>query len=193
MAAFPTITPSNFSLIAVNPTKVATTLNGIEQRAVGAGQYYRLTATYSSLTKAQIREILGHVAQHSGPLDSFTFALPTYLGTKTGSGTSLVTSGSTTAGAISTTLSIISGSTPYLKAGDLFKFATHDKVYQCIADANTTALSFRPPLRTTVPTSTALTISALSMTVRYATDNQEFAIPTDELTSITLEFQEVLG
>jgi len=31
------------------------------------------------------------------------------------------------------------------------------------------------------------------MTVRYATDNQEFAIPTDELTSITLEFQEVLG
>ena len=193
MAAFPTITPSNFSLIAVNPTKVATTLNGVEQRAVGAGQYYRLIATYSSLSKTQIREILGHVADNSGPLNSFTFALPTYLGTKTGSGTSLVTSGSTTAGAISTTLSIISGSTPYLKSGDLFKFATHDKVYQCTADANTTTLSFKPPVRTTVPTSTALTISTLSMTVRYATDNQEFGINTDEFTSITLEFQEVLS
>jgi hypothetical protein len=193
MAAFPTITPSTISLTPVNATKITATLNGIEQRAVGSGQYYRITATYASMTKAQIRQILGHVAEHSGPLDSFTYALPTYLGTRTGSGTSLVTSGSTTAGAISTTLSVVSGSTPYLKAGDLFKFATHDKVYQCIADANTTTLSFRPPLRTTVPTSTALTISNLSMTVRYATDNQEFAIGTDEYTSITLEFIEVLS
>lgn len=192
MAAFPTITPTTISLTPVNPVKIATTLNGIEQRAVGPGQYYRIVASYANMTKAQIRQILGHVAEHSGPLDSFTFALPTYLGTRTGSGTSLVTSGSTTAGAISTTLSIVSGSTPYLKAGDLFKFATHDKVYQCIADANTTTLQFRPPLRTTVPTSTALTISSLSMTVRYASDNQEFAINTDEYSSITLEFQEVL-
>lgn len=193
MAAFPSITPSNISLVAVNPTKIISTLNGLEQRGSSTGQYYRISATYSNLSKAELRQILGHVAQHSGPLDSFTYQLPDYLGDITGSAVSAVTVGTTAAAASSTTLNVTSGTTPYLKAGDLFKFATQDKIYQCIADATTTTLQFKPPARASVTAGTALTLANLSMTVRYATDNQEFAINTDHYSSISLEFLEVLS
>jgi hypothetical protein len=193
MAAFPTITPSSISLVSVNPTRIATTLNGIEQRASGTGQYYRITAEYSNLTQAQVREIMGHMAGESGPLNSFTFALPTYLGTITGSGTSMGTTGATAIGSSGVTLNVGGGTTPYFKAGDLFKFANHTKVYQATADATTTSLFFKPPVRATVPTSTAITTTGLSMTVRYATDNQEFSINTDLFSSFSIEFIEVLS
>ena len=193
MAAFPTITPSSISLVSVNPTRIATTLNGIEQRASGTGQYYRITAEYSNLTQAQVRQIMGHMAGESGPLNSFTFALPTYLGTITGSGASMGTVGATAIGSSATTLTVGSGSTPYFKAGDLFKFANHNKVYQVTADATTTTLNFKPPVRALVPTSTAITTTSLSMTVRYATDNQEFSINTDLFSSFSIEFIEVLS
>lgn len=193
MAAFPTITPSSISLVSVNPTRIATTLNGIEQRASGTGQYYRITAEYSNLTQAQVREIMGHMAGESGPLNSFAFALPTYLGTITGSGASMGTVGATAIGSSGATLTVGSGSTPYFKAGDLFKFANHTKVYQVTADATTTTLNFKPPVRALVPTSTAITTTSLSMTVRYATDNQEFSINTDLFSSFSIEFIEVLS
>ena len=193
MAAFPTITPSSISLVSVNPTRIATTLNGIEQRASGTGQYYRITAEYSNLTQAQVRQIMGHMAGESGPLNSFTFQLPTYLGTITGSGASMGTVGTTPIGSSSVSLTVGSGSSPYFKAGDLFKFANHNKVYQATADSTTTSLVFKPPVRATVPTSTAITTTSLSMTVRYATDNQEFSINTDQYSSFSIEFIEVLS
>ena len=192
MAAFPNITPQSVSLISVNPTRITTTLNGIEQRSSSTGQYYRLTASYGNLTRAQVRQIIGHMAEHSGPLDAFTFQLPTYLGTITGSGTSMGSSGSASIGATAITLTVGGGTIPYFKAGDLFKFANHNKIYQAIADANSTTLNFRPPLRTAHATTTGLTTTSLSMTVRYATDNQEFAINTDEFSSFSIEFVEVL-
>ena len=193
MAAFPSITPSSISLVSVHPTRIATTLNGIEQRASGTGQYYRITAEYSNLTQAQVRQIMAHMAGESGPLNSFTFQLPTYLGTITGSGASMGTVGTTAIGSSSVSLTVGSGSSPYFKAGDLFKFANHTKVYQATADSTTTSLVFKPPVRATVPTSTAITTTSLSMTVRYATDNQEFSINTDQYSSFSIEFIEVLS
>ena len=193
MAAFPSITPSSISLVSVHPTRIATTLNGIEQRASGTGQYYRITAEYSNLTQAQVRQIMAHMAGESGPLNSFTFQLPTYLGTITGSGASMGTVGTTAIGSSSVSLTVGSGSSPYFKAGDLFKFANHTKVYQATADSTTTSLVFKPPVRAAVPTSTAITTTSLSMTVRYATDNQEFSINTDLFSSFSIEFIEVLS
>ena len=194
MAAFPTITPSSFNLVSVNPTRITSaTLNGIEQRSSGTGQYYRITATYTALSQAQIRQIMAHVAQHSGPLDSFTFELPSYYGTITGNGTSMGSNQTRAVGATSSTITIGAGSQPVMKAGDLFKFASHDKIYQIITDTSTTSISFRPALRTAHTSSSALTTTGLSMTVRYATDNTEFAINTDLFSNLTLEFIEVLS
>ena len=193
MAAFPSITPSSISLVNVHPTRIANTLNGIEQRASGTGQYYRITAEYSNLTQAQVRQIMAHMAGESGPLNSFTVQLPTYIGTITGSGASMGTVGTTAIGSSSVSLTVGSGSSPYFKAGDLFKFANHTKVYQATADSTTTSLVFKPPVRAAVPTSTAITTTSLSMTVRYATDNQEFSINTDQYSSFSIEFIEVLS
>jgi hypothetical protein len=193
MAAFPSITPSSISLVSVNPTRIATTLNGIEQRASGTGQYYRITAEYSNLTQAQVRQIMGHMAGESGPLNSFTFALPTYLGTITGSGASMGATGSNSIGQSGVSLTVGSGTTPYFKAGDLLKFTNHNKVYQVTADATTASVSFKPPLRAAVPNGTGITTTSLSMTVRYATDNQEFSINTDLFSSFSIEFIEVLS
>jgi hypothetical protein len=193
MAAFPSIIPNSVSLVSVNPTRIATTLNGIEQRASGTGQYYRVTATYSNLTQAEVRQIMGHMAGQSGPLTSFTFQLPAYLGTITGNGSSMGATGSNSIGQSGVGLNVGTGSSPYFKAGDLFKFANHDKVYQVTADATSTTVYFKPPLRAAVPNNTAITTTSLSMTVRYATDNQEFSINTDQFSSFSIEFIEVLS
>lgn len=192
MAAFPTITPSNISLVSNNPSRITRTLNGIEQRAVGTGQYYSLIASYSNLTKAQARQIMGHMADNSGPLNSFAFALPTYLGTKTGSATTLSTVSGTYPVGSTTVVVTPTGSIPYLKAGDLITFGGAGKVHQVTADATTTTINFRPALRSAITGIVAVNITGVTMNVRYASDNQEFAIQTDEFTTFTIEFVEVL-
>ena len=192
MSAFPSITPSNISLVSNNPTRITRTLNGIEQRDVGTGQYYSLVATYANLTKAQVRQIMGHMATNSGPLTSFAFALPTYLGTRTGSATSLTTvAGTYPIGSTSVIVTPV-GSTPYVRAGDLITFGGAGKVYQVTADANTTTINFRPALRSAISGVVAVNISNVSMNVRYASENQEFAIQTDEYSNFSIEFVEVL-
>ena len=188
---FPTITPNSLSLVSVNPTRITTTLNGIDQRQSSTGQYFRLTAQFDNLEQANQRLIFNHIHSVSGPLTSFTFALPSYLGNSTGgySGTVTVTA-SAAIGA--STVSITAG--PVLKAGDLIKFASHDKLYVVAADITSasTSLTFTPPLRTAVTSTSLITHRSLSISVRYATDNQEFSMGADQFPSFSIEFIEVL-
>lgn len=190
MSDFPSIKPASVTLTSVTPTRVTRGLNGQEQRQVSLAQYYRITANWQSLTQAQVRQIMGHMAENAGPLTAFYFPLPDYLADITGSGTS-ATSNSGVVGATSAQITSL-GSTPYLKAGDLFRFANDTKLYQCKADVNSSPITFYPQLRTAITTTTNIITQDVKMYVRYANDNQEFTIGTDLYSDLTIEFVEVL-
>lgn len=193
MAAFPSITPTSINLSSVNPTRMAMTLNGVTERNSSTGQFFRLSADFSNLSQAQVRQILAHVNGEGGPLNSFTFTLPSYLGDSTGtfSGTISVNA-SASIGATSATITGTSLTYPALKAGDLIKFSNHSKLYTITSDVVTTTMNFYPPLRTAITSAHTVTHKSVPITVRYASDNQEFSIGTDLFTGFNLEFEEVL-
>lgn len=195
MAAFPSITPSSVSLVPVNPTRVTTTLNGIEQRQAVGGQYFRLVAEFTGLNKAELRQIQSHVIQQGGPLTSFEFTLPDYLGDSTGAYTGTITLSSN--GAVGqTSVSVTStGSTfPSLKAGDLIRFASHDKIYTLTSDVSSpgTTLAFYPALRTAVTSGQTVTHQNLTIKVRYSEDTENLVVGTNLYSDISIEFVEVL-
>lgn len=193
--AFPSITPSNVTLSVVNPTRVTTTINNIEQRTAIGSPYFRLVAEYENLEKSEVRQFVAHTAEVAGPQTSFTFTLPSYLGNNSAGYSGTITSGSASIGATSVSVTT-SGNGAILKAGDLIKFANHNKVYTVKGDVTASGLSATinifPSLRTAV-SSTSVTHTSLSMTVRYVTDNQELGIGVDEFSTLQLEMVEVLG
>lgn len=189
--AFPSITPNSLSLQIVNPTRITTTLNGIDQRASSTGQYFKITADFTNLTRAEQRQIFNHIQSVSGPLTAFDFQLPSYVGSSTGGYTSTITTSA--AGAIGVSqVSITAG--PVLKLGDLIRFASHAKLYVVAADvaSNGTTVTFKPPLRQGVLTATQVSHQLVNISVRYASDNQEFQMGADQFPSFSLEMIEVL-
>lgn len=180
---------------SVNPTRMNRTLNSITVRSTLSGQYFVFSAVFSTLSQSEQRQIMSHILSQNGPLDSFAFTLPDYLGDSTGdySGT-ITTNGTNSAGA--TTIGITAtGTYPTLKAGDFIQFSNHDKLYTVTADVNSpgTGISISPALRTAVTAGSTVKHKNLTITVRYATDNQEFNIGLEQFPSFTLEFEEVLS
>lgn len=193
---FPSITPTDISFSSVNPTRITRTLNGIEQRGASAGQYFTITATFDSLNESEQRQIYGYIKSKSGPLDAFLFTLPDYIGDSTGSYTGgIAVSGSTAPiGATSITVNTTGSVFPSLKQGDLISFANHTKVYTITSDVNTpgTTISFYPALRAAVPATTVVNHKNVQVWVRFASDNLEFRVGTNNYGTFTLDFVEVL-
>jgi hypothetical protein len=73
----------------------------------------------------------------------------------------------------------VDGFTGALKAGDVFKFANHSKVYMATADrSGTGSLSFQPALVSAVSDNEAIAHNDVQFTVRLANDVQEYSIST---------------
>jgi hypothetical protein len=169
-------------------------LNGVEQRLTGTGQYFRFTADFRGLTQSQQRQLYGHMQSVRGPLDTFTLTLPSYLGTNTAGYAGTITAITASAGATSVS-GTTSSNTAIFKAGDLIKIGSGNKIYTVTADVTssgtTATIPIYPALRASVSAASA-THTNIAVTVRYANDNQEFFLGTDQFPSFTLEFIEVL-
>ena len=192
--AFPSITPQSMSMTSISPTRVTTSLNGVEQRLTGTGQYFRFMAQFSNLSQSQQRQIYGHMQSVRGPLDTFTLTLPSYLGTNTAGYTGTITGITASAGAVSLTATT-SSNTAIFKSGDLIKVGSGNKIYTVTSDVTssgtTATIPIYPALRASVTTASA-THTSLAVTVRYANDNQEFSLGPDQFPSFNIEFVEVL-
>lgn len=197
MPTFPSIQPSSASMTKVNPTRVTTTLNGIEQRESSAGQYFVLTLEFNNLSQSEQRQIQGLFAETSGAVTSFDYQLPDYMGDSTGAYAGGINMTSTYSAGVSTVLVNAGGSVIDLKAGDLVKFTGHDKVYMLTTNAyfdsgSNYVLKIDPPLKAAVTATTAVTHKNVTMKVRFASDNQEFSVDPNLYASFTLELREVI-
>lgn len=195
--AFPNIPFSDMTLRSVNPTRVTQVVNGIEQRSAVGAQYFTLTANFRNLTKANQRLLMAHIDEMRGPLTAFEIALPDYIGDTTGSPFTLTVATTAAAGATSVAVSCsaVNGVT-VLKAGDLVRFASHNKIYMVKADVvavtGNETITLTQPLRASVASSSTVTHTDLTMSVRYSEDIGEFSVDPSEFANFSLEFTEVL-
>ena len=190
------LTPNAMSITSINPTKVTSSLNGIEQRIASTGQYFRFVGTYSNLPQASQRAIFAHIQSQAGPLNAFTISLPTYMGNSTAGFTGTLTAVTETVNDPVITATASSNNTAVLKAGDLIKFSNHNKIYTVTNNVTSGAggsctINIFPALKQSI-TSGTITHIGVQPTVRYASDNAEFSLGADQFTSFTLEFIEVL-
>jgi hypothetical protein len=197
MPTFPSISPTSVSMNTVNPTRITTTLNGVEQREASSGQYFVLTLEFNNLSQTEQRQIRGFFSQVKGPTTAFDYTLPDYIGDSTGGYTGTVRMALTYAAGQSALLIDAVGANPNLKQGDVIKFASHDKVYTVTENtALDSGINYTckidPPLRESVTSGTTVTHQNVAMSVRFVGDNNEFNVDPSLYANFTLELQEVL-
>ena len=166
------------------------TISGrIQVRNIG-GQRFSFSASYPKMVRAEFSPVKGFIMAQRGMAETFTIVLPEISSTS-GTATGAATANAT--GATGDTSIAVQGFTGTLKAGDVIKFANHDKVYMITADrSGAGTMSFQPGLTASVPTSTAISYEDVPFTVRLANDIQEFGIATDLTYSYEADFIEAI-
>ena len=168
------------------------------QRRSRGGHRFEFQADWEGWHSDDLAAIWAFVLAQRGRYGSFTFT-PALSRRGTGGGTPLVNNAS--GYAVGTTSIAIDGCTAgvtnWMRAGDVFKFAGHSKVYQCSADVNSNgsgqvaALTFFPALHVAVADNEALTVSSVPFTVCLGDDSQDLVLTAPYRASLSLSMVEV--
>tara|TARA_B100000519_G_C14235782_1_gene434685 strand:+ start:112 stop:705 length:594 start_codon:yes stop_codon:yes gene_type:complete len=138
------------------------------------GQRFSFTLSFPLKSRTEINPLIAFIMKQRSRKETFTITLPQYIGNAKGTVAGSPT-GTASAGATSITLGgTRSGS---LLAGDLIKFASHNKIYMVVtdnSDISSGTLTIEPPLKETISGS-AITFDSVPITVRLTNDIQEFS------------------
>jgi hypothetical protein len=166
------------------------TISGRTQVRNIGGQRFTFTASYPAMTRAEFSPVQGFLMAQRGMAETFTIVLPE-VSSSSGSVVGTILAGATAS--IGDTSIALDGFTGTLKAGDVFKFANHNKVYMATADlAGAGTLSFQPALVASVSDNEILTHDDVPFTVRLNNDVQEYGIATDLTYSYEVDFIEAI-
>jgi hypothetical protein len=166
------------------------TISGRTQVRNIGGQRFTFTAAYPSMTRAEFSPVQGFLMAQRGMAETFTIVLPE-VSSSSGSVVGTILAGA--AASIGDTSIALDGFTGTLKAGDVFKFANHNKVYMATANlAGAGTLSFQPALVASVLDNEILTHDDVPFTVRLNNDVQEYGISTDLTYSYEVDFIEAI-
>tara|TARA_R110000822_G_scaffold288253_3_gene409486 strand:- start:1261 stop:1839 length:579 start_codon:yes stop_codon:yes gene_type:complete len=166
------------------------TISGRTQVRNIGGQRFTFTASYPAMTRAEFSPVQGFLMAQRGMAETFTIVLPE-VSSSSGSVVGTILAGA--AASIGDTSIALDGFTGTLKAGDVFKFANHNKVYMATADlAGAGTLSFQPALVASVSDNEILTHDDVPFTVRLNNDVQEYGISTDLTYSYEVDFIEAI-
>jgi hypothetical protein len=194
---FPTSPAFNsLNVQSIQPTFISRTISGRRQARQIGGQFFRMTATFPPMTRAQFAPINAFVLKQRGQYESFQ-VVPPVLNAGLGSpaGTPLIN------GADQTGRSVVTdgwnNSITIFKAGDYLKFANHDKVYTVVTDATSngsgqSTITIEPALITSPANDSAITYTSVPFTVALTSGIQEFSTGTTGLFEFDLDLEEVL-
>jgi hypothetical protein len=196
---FPTSPAFNsLNVQSVQNTFVSRALSGRRQARQLGGQFWKMTATFPPMTRAQFAPIYAFIVKQRGRYESFTI-VPAVISTGQGSpaGTPLMRGASQTGRTLAT--DGWTGGVAIFKAGDFLKIAGNDKVYMVTADVTSNAsssadtpITIEPALVESPADNAAITHSSVSFTVALTSGIQEFSTGTSGLFSYELDFEEVL-
>tara|TARA_Y100000310_G_scaffold54745_2_gene50165 strand:+ start:487 stop:1089 length:603 start_codon:yes stop_codon:yes gene_type:complete len=192
--------PAFSSLIvqSVQPTFISRSISGRRQARQTHGQYFKMTATYPPMTRAEFAPINAFITKQRGRYESFSL-IPPVLNAGLGSpaGTPLVNGASQTGRTIVTDGWTTADTVVIFKAGDYLKFSNHDKVYTVTEDATSDGsgdetISIEPALITSPADNSAITYTSVPFTVAMTTRVQEFSTGTSGLYEYELDLEEVI-
>jgi len=194
---FPTSPAFNsLSISCVQPSFISRSISGRRQARQTHGQYFKMTATFPPMTRAQFAPIHAFVLKQRGQYESFQ-VIPPVVGVGLGSpaGTPLVKGASQTGRSVDT--DGWNNGIVIFKAGDYLKFANHDKVYTVTADvtssgAGAATIAIEPALITSPATDSAITYTSVPFTVALTTRVQEFSTGTTGLFEFEIDLEEVI-
>jgi len=175
--AFP-ISSAKFKSLGIKSiqnTIISKTVSGKKLARQIDGQRWAFTIQIITAKRSDVYgELMAFIVKQRSGKENFTIVPPEITDARgTASGTP---NGTASAGATSITLG--GTGTGTLKAGDMIKFANHDKVYMVVADQSdisTGSLTIEPPLTTAV-SSSDITYDNVPFTVYLTNDIQEFGV-----------------
>jgi hypothetical protein len=168
----------------------STSLSGRTQVRNIGGQRFEFTATYPTLTRSEFAPIAAFIMAQRGMAEEFTIVLPE-ISSKSGNATGTVLT--SLSEAIGQTVISIDGLTGTLKAGDMIKFANHNKVYMIVSDrAGNGDLAIQPSLTVAVPNNTEITYDDVPFTVRLNNDVQTYDLGLASMLDYEVDFIEAI-
>tara|TARA_R100000951_G_scaffold14884_2_gene11650 strand:- start:4584 stop:5153 length:570 start_codon:yes stop_codon:yes gene_type:complete len=157
-------------------------------RNIGAA-YWTFTARYPRLTRDKFAPIMAFLAGTRGGTDSFSVTPPVISDSGGDAAGSLLANGAHSAGDRTIAMDGITGT---IKAGDVIKFANHDKVYMVVEDFTSGIMTIEPGLVASVSDDEAVTYNAVPFKMRMAGDVQQFRVAGYEQYQIELDLIEVI-
>lgn len=192
-----TIGITKFKLESRTPTMVSITQSGRRDVRQVGGQRWVMSGTMATMSQSDYKEYFAFMASQNGRYEAFSFVSPD-MATPEGvaTGTPLVVGahslGDTTISTDGWTTTV----TGIMKAGDLIKFAGHNKVYIVTADANSvagaTTLTIFPALLETLANNEGITVSSVPFTVMMQNDNFDYNVSAPTNYSQQIAFIEVI-
>ena len=186
------------TLASFAPTLVSKSINGYRHSRQVAGQVWRLTAAYPPMFRAQFAPVTAFAAAQRGQFETFT-VVPPEISVPQGNivGSTPLVNGASQTGRLLITDGW-ANDTLVMKAGDLFKVATNDKVYMVTADGTSDGsgnltLAIEPALVASPGNNDALTVTAVPFTMSMLSDIQEFRHSAGGFFTFEVDFEEVLS
>ena len=151
------------------------------------GQRFKFSATYPPMSRSDFAPVLAFIMKQRSQKETFQISLPDIKNAKGNVSGTVLVKNAHSAGDTTITVDAMTGT---LKAGDLVKFAGHNKVYMVVSDAtadgsNEATLTIEPPLRSAVSDNAVVTYDGIEFTVRLTNDLQQFK--TDDLDTFRFE------
>jgi len=165
-------------------------LSGRTQVRNIGGQRFEFKATYPPLTTAEFAPVYAFIMAQNGMAETFQIVLPE-ISSKSGNATGTVQT--VGADSIGETSIVIDGLSGTLKAGDVIKFANHNKVYMIVSDlTGSGTLTIEPALREATANDTAITYDNVPFTVRLNNDLQQYSVGLASLIKYEVDFIEAI-
>lgn len=198
--AFPTSKkPSVFNFSSNRPNSTAYTLSGKRSVKQFAAQYFSFSVQMPPMNQADFMEFYSFLVKQKGSFDTFTFQYPLENQGVDKGQTDIAVNGSASAGATQVAMDGFSTSTnDVLKAGDLIKFANHNKIYMITDDENANssgevaAVDIEPPLQAAVVNNEAVTVNQPSFTVALEQDDVLYSTDAAGFFTLSFDVREVL-
>ncbi len=182
---------------AVSDTKVTTSQSGRSVRVSTAGTRFAGTIQYPPMVVGNFKPIQAIATRLQGQLNSFDITLPdvSYNSNGAAYGLTATVDGATSAGATSVDVNTNKNSETIFYAGDVLKFASHNKVYMVVDNVTTDGtgagtISITPSLFEDITDTSNVTVNAVPFRMRLERDIQEYRYATDGTVTYNIDMIE---
>ena len=196
--AFP-IATSKFETMGIKSiqnTIVSKSINGKKLSRTVDNQRFGFTARVITSTRSDVYgNLMAFIMKQRSRKENFTIIPPDVSSTKGSETGTVLVNGVHAVG--DTTIAMdafASDGAGRFKAGDLIKFASHNKIYMIVEDvtssSNASTVTIEPPLITALADNSAVTYTNVPFTVHLENDIQEFgAVGTNKDGEVLYQFE----